>query len=213
MKLEAKIALIIDRLQRLYPNARTALNWSDPMELLTAVVLSAQCTDVRVNQVTAELFKKYRTAADYAGADIDEFAEEIRPTGFFRNKAKNIIGAARVIIHDHNGRVPSSLPELVKLPGIARKSANIILAEAYGVIAGIPVDTHVIRLTNRLGLSGASDPVKIERELMPAIPKEDWYRFSSALIYHGRAICVARKPKCHACVLNDICPSAFKIDG
>jgi endonuclease III len=211
MRLEAKIALIIDRLQRLYPDARTALNWSDPMELLTAVVLSAQCTDVRVNQVTAELFKKYRTPADYAAADIDQFAEEIRSTGFFRNKAKNIVAAARVITHEHGGRVPSSMAELVKLPGIARKSANIILAEAYGTIAGIPVDTHVIRLTNRLGLTTATDPVKIEREMMPAVPKEDWYRFSSSLIYHGRAICVARKPKCHACVLNDICPSAFKI--
>ena len=209
--LEKRAAITVERLEKLYPNARTALNWSSPWELLVAVVLSAQCTDVRVNQVTADLFKKYRSVADFAGADPARLEQDIRPTGFFRNKTKNIIGAARVIAAEDAGQVPKTMPGLIRLPGIARKSANIILAEAYGVIAGIPVDTHVKRLTNRLGLTKASDPVKIESEMMAIVPQTDWYRFSSVIVYHGRAVCVARKPKCDVCVLNDICPSAFRV--
>ncbi|MDP1809246.1 MAG: endonuclease III [Actinomycetota bacterium] len=204
-------ALIIERLDKLYPGARTALRWSSPWELLVAVVLSAQCTDERVNQVTADLFKKYRSVADFAGAESGQLEQDVRPTGFFRNKTKNIIGAAGMIVAEYAGQVPKTMPELLRLPGVARKSANIILAEAYGVIAGIPVDTHVKRLTNRLGLTKSADPEKIESEMMAIVPRSDWYRFSSVLIYHGRAVCVARKPKCDICVLNDICPSAFRV--
>ncbi len=205
---KGEIDLIIERLKPLYPNEKTALNWSNPFELLTAVILSAQCTDKRVNLVTEELFRKYRSVADYAGADIHVFESEVRSTGFFRNKTKNIIGSARVIIEKFGGQIPKTMPEILELPGIARKSANIILAEAYGVVEGVPVDTHVKRLTNRLGLTSKSDPVKIEDEMMKKVPRSDWYRFSTLLVYHGRAICVARKPKCASCVLNDICPSA-----
>lgn len=206
-----RAAIIVERLDRLYPNARTALNWSSPWELLVAVVLSAQCTDVRVNQVTPGLFKSHPSVADFAGADQARLEQEIRPTGFFRNKTKNIMGAARLVVAEYAGQVPKTMPELLRLPGIARKSANIILAEAYGVIAGIPVDTHVKRLTNRLGLTKSADPVKIESEMMAIVPPADWYRFSSVLVLHGRAVCVARKPKCDICVLNDFCPSAFRV--
>lgn len=204
-------AIVVERLDRLYPNAHTALNWSNPMELLVAVVLSAQCTDERVNMVTTGLFKKYKSAADFAGAGQSEFEQEIRATGFFRNKSKNIIGAAQEITAKYGGQVPQTMPELISLPGVARKSANIILAEAFGTIAGIPVDTHVKRLTKRLGLTASTDPKKIESEMMAILPRDDWYRFSSVLIYHGRAVCIARKPKCDICVLNDICPSAFRV--
>jgi len=200
---------VIERLAPLYPDPHTALNWSDPIELMVAVILSAQCTDERVNQVTTELFRKYKGAAEYAAADPKTFESEIKPTGFFRNKAKNIIGACTVIAQEHEGRVPDTIEEMVALPGIGRKSANIILAEAHGELTGIPVDTHVKRLTKRLGLTEKTDPDKIEAELMPAIPSEEWYRFSSELIFHGRAVCTARKPSCEDCVLNDICPSAF----
>lgn len=203
--LKEPAATIIARLDRLYPGARTALRWSNPLELLVAVVLSAQCTDERVNQVTAGIFKKYKTAADYVDADRQSFELEIRPTGFFRNKAKSIIGSARMLLDEFGGEMPKTMAEMVKLPGIARKSANIILAESFGVIAGVPVDTHVKRLTNRLGLTRAGDPEKIEAEMMTSVPRADWYRFSSVLIYHGRAVCNARKPKCEICVLNDLC--------
>ncbi len=200
---------VIERLAPLYPDPHTALNWSDPIELMVAVILSAQCTDERVNQVTAELFRKHKGAADYAAADPETFESEIKPTGFFRNKAKNIIGACAIIAEKHGARMPDTMEEMVALPGIGRKSANIILAEAYGKLTGIPVDTHVKRLTKRLGLSEKTDPEKIEAELMPAIPPADWYRFSSELIIHGRAVCTARKPNCEGCVINNICPSAF----
>lgn len=209
MELRKLAGLVLERLERLYPAARTALHWTNPLELLVAVVLSAQCTDERVNRVTPSLFKKYTSAAGYRDADPSELEEDIRPTGFFRNKAKNIIGASAVIADEHNGRVPKTMPELLLLPGIARKSANIILAEAYGLIAGIPVDTHVARLTKRIGLTKQNDPPKIEAEMMRILPEPDWYKFSSVLIYHGRAVCAARKPKCDACVLNDTCVSAF----
>lgn len=200
---------VIDRLQGLYPQAHTALQWSRPIDLLVAVILSAQCTDERVNRVTAGLFAKYECAADYAAADPEELENEIKPTGFFRNKAKNIREACAVISQEHGGEIPRSIEEMTRLPGIGRKSANIILAEVYGLLTGIPVDTHVKRLTKRLGLTQKTDPIKIESELMPEIPQPDWYRFSSELIYHGRAICSAHTPSCGECVLNDICPSAF----
>jgi len=206
-----RAAVIVERLDKLYPGARTALRWSNPLELMVAVVLSAQCTDERVNRVTAELFKKYRSATDFAGADRHELELDIRPTGFFRNKAKNIIGATRTLAAQYGGIVPDTMPELVRLPGIARKSANIILAEAYEVIAGVPVDTHVKRLSGRLGLTTKTDPGKIEIEIMAILPQTDWYRFSTVLIYHGRAVCAARKPRCDICILSDICPSAFRV--
>lgn len=200
---------IMDRLSLLYPDPHTTLNWSTPIDLLVAVVLSAQCTDERVNQVTTDLFRKYRTAADYAAAEPAAFESEIRSTGFFRNKAKNIIGACAAIAADYGGSMPDTMENMVDLPGIGRKSANIILAEVYGLTTGIPVDTHVKRVAKRLGLTGQSDPVKIEAELMPVIPRSQWYRFSLELIFHGRAVCAARKPRCDECILNDICPCSF----
>ncbi len=207
MNLGEEAPLVIKRLAPLYPDARTALRWSEPIEILVAVILSAQCTDVRVNQVTSELFKKYRSVHDYAVADPEVLEQDIRSTGFFRNKTKSIIGSAQAIVEDFGGQVPKTMPEILKLPGIARKSANIILAESYGMIEGIPVDTHVKRLTNRLGLTTQANPEKIESEMMKVVPRSDWYRFSGLLIHHGRAVCVARKPQCAICVLNDFCPS------
>lgn len=200
---------VLARLAPLYPDPHTALHWSDPIELMVAVILSAQCTDKRVNLVTEKLFKKYQGAADYAEANPGTLESEVRSTGFFRNKTKNIIGACTVIADEYDGQMPDTIEAMVALPGIGRKSANIILAEVYGKLTGIPVDTHVKRLTRRLGLTDKTDPVKIEAQLMPLIPQKDWYRFSSELIYHGRAICKARNPDCRDCVLNDICPSAF----
>ncbi|MES0278124.1 MAG: endonuclease III, partial [Dehalococcoidales bacterium] len=177
--------------------------------LLVATILSAQATDVGVNKVTPGLFRKYRTTADYANADREQFEQEIRSTGFYRNKAKNIINAARILLDNFGGQVPRTMTELVTLPGVARKTANIVLYNAYGVIDGIAVDTHVGRLAQRLGLSAYKDPVKIERDLMKQVPRRKWGRFSYLLIDHGRAVCMARKPKCDICLLNDICPSAF----
>lgn len=194
-------------LKKEYPLARIALNFNNPLELLVAVILSAQCTDVRVNIITAQLFKKYRTVRDYARADTKEFEQDIRSAGFFRNKAGNIISAAQKIVRDYGGKVPDSMEELLTLPGVARKTANIVLFNAYGITSGIAVDTHVRRLSRRLGLTGNEDPVKIEQDLMKIIPKKDWGRFSYLLIEHGRKICDARKPKCGQCVLAGLCPS------
>ncbi|MBA7677355.1 Endonuclease III [subsurface metagenome] len=202
---------VIKRLERQYPGAHIALRFSSPLELLVATVLSAQCTDERVNEVTAGLFNKYRTAADYARANPEQFEQEIKVTGFYRNKARNIINAARLMVARFNGQVPRTMAELTSLPGVARKTANIVLYNSYGVIEGIAVDTHVRRLSQRLGLSRNSNPEKIEQDLIKQVPKEKWGQFSYLLIDHGRAICVARKPRCDICLLNDICPSAFKV--
>ncbi len=202
-------AEVIKRLEKEYPGASIALKHANPLELLVATILSAQATDVGVNKVTPGLFRKYRTAADYAGADREQFEQEIRSTGFYRNKAKNIINAARMLLDNFGGQVPRTMTELVTLPGVARKTANIVLYNAYGVIDGIAVDTHVGRLAQRLGLSAYKDPVKIERDLMKQVPRQKWGRFSNLLIDHGRAVCTARKPKCDTCLLNDICPAAF----
>lgn len=206
----AETAEVIKRLEKEYPGASIALRQSNPLELLVATILSAQATDVGVNKVTPGLFAKYRTAADYANADREQFEGEIRPTGFYRNKAKNIINAARMLLDNFGGQVPRTMDELVTLPGVARKTANIVLYNAYGVVDGIAVDTHVGRLAQRLGLSAHKDPVKIERDLMKQVPRQKWGRFSNLLIDHGRAVCAARKPKCASCLLNDICPSAFR---
>ncbi len=204
-------AQVLDILQKGYPDARVTLNFQNPLQLLMATILAAQCTDERVNLVTKDLFKKYRTAADFAKADLHTLEEEIRPTGFYHNKAKNIMGAAKIIVAKFGGKVPATMAELVTLPGVARKTANIVLYNAYGVIDGIAVDTHVRRLSQRLGLTKNEDPEKIEQDLMKLVPRAEWGHFSYLLIDHGRAICTAQKPLCAECVLNDICPSAFKV--
>ena len=177
------------------------------MELLVATILSAQCTDERVNQVTASLFKKYRSVEDFAKAPLEELAEDIRPTGFYQQKARYIKEAAQKILHDFGGQVPKNMDDLLKLPGVARKTANIVLTNAYGVVEGIPVDTHVRRLAQRLGFTSQKDPNKIERDLMAIVPQEDWGQISYVLQEHGRTICKARKPLCHRCPVAHLCPS------
>jgi endonuclease-3 len=202
---------VMRRLEKLYPKARIALKFSNPLELLVATILSAQSTDVGVNKVTPALFARYKTAVDYAGADVTELESLIKPTGFYHNKAKSIIGAARGLVNNFGGKVPRTMAQIITLPGVARKTGNVVLYNAYGVTEGITVDTHVIRLSNRLWLSVEKDPVKIERDLMKQVPREKWGSFAYLLIDHGRTICIARKPKCAECLLNDICPSAFKV--
>jgi endonuclease-3 len=201
---------IIRRLEEEYPDVRIALNYSNPLELLIATILSAQCTDKTVNRVTDELFTRYKTTDDYAGASQERFEQEIRSAGFYRNKAKNIINAAKKIKADYGSSVPKTMAELITLPGVARKTANIVLYNAYGVIAGIAVDTHVRRVSGRLGMTQNTDPDKIEKDLMKTVPRAKWGSFPYLLIEHGRAVCTARKPKHGICILNDICPSAFK---
>jgi endonuclease III len=196
------------RLKAEYPDARTELEWSNPLELLVATILSAQTTDVQVNRVTESLFTKYRTAEDYADSNPDELEENIRPTGFYRNKARSLQGMANALVEEHAGEVPRTMSELVALPGVGRKTANVVLGNAFGTNEGIVVDTHVRRVSGRLGLTESSDPVKIEQELMRPVPEEDWTIFSHLLILHGRRTCKARKPDCPNCILNDICPSA-----
>jgi endonuclease-3 len=191
-----------------YPEARTELDWSNPLELLVATILSAQTTDVQVNRVTESLFSKYRTAEDYADSNPGELEEDIRPTGFYRNKARSLRGMARALVEEHGGEVPRTMSELVALPGVGRKTANVVLGNAFGLNEGIVVDTHVRRVSGRLGLTESSDPVKVEQELMRLVPERDWTIFSHLLILHGRRTCKARKPDCPNCILNDICPSA-----
>ena len=196
------------RLKDEYPDARTELDWSNPLELLVATILSAQTTDVQVNRVTEDLFVKYHSAEDYADAAPEDLAEDIRPTGFYRNKARSLQGMARALVEEHGGEVPSTMTELVALPGVGRKTANVVLGNAFGANEGIVVDTHVRRVSGRLGLTRNQDPVKIEQDLMGSVPEEDWTIFSHLLILHGRRTCKARKPDCPNCILNDICPSA-----
>ncbi len=197
---------IISTLKKEYPDARCSLDHTSPLELLVATILSAQCTDERVNLVTADLFRKYRTWEDYASAPTAELERDIHSTGFFRNKAKAIQGACRVIGERHGGRVPRSMEELLELPGVARKTANVVLGNAYGVASGVVVDTHVSRLSQRLGLTENEQPEKIERDLNELIPQKDWIDFSHLLIAHGRAICKARRPLCSECMLAQDCP-------
>jgi len=204
----APVGEVIARLKREYPDAKTALNWSNPLELLVAVILSAQCTDERVNRVTERLFRKYRTAEDYAGAPLEELEQDIRPTGFYRNKARAIQGMARALLERHGGEVPKTMEELVALPGVGRKTANVVLGNAFGVNEGVVVDTHVRRVSRRLGLTSSDDPEKIERDLLPQVPEEERTLFAHLLIFHGRRVCKARRPDCPGCVLNDICPSS-----
>ena len=211
MENRAPVEETIARLKSAYPDARTELTWTNPLELLVATMLSAQTTDVRVNLVTPDLFAKYPTAADYAGADPAELEEDIRPTGFFRNKAKSLRGMAHALVEDHGGEVPRTMPELVALPGVGRKTANVVLGNAFSIDEGIVVDTHVRRLSNRLGFTSQNDPEKIEKDLMEIVPKGDWTVFSHLLILHGRSVCKSRKPDCESCTLNDLCPSAFQV--
>jgi len=199
-----RVQQMITRLKKQYPDAKTALNFSSPLELLIATVLSAQCTDERVNNVTRALFTKYTSAAAYADVDLEELEEDIRPTGFFRNKAKSIKGLCTGLVEQHNGEVPTDLDALVKLPGIGRKTANLVLGEAFG-IPGIVVDTHVLRLSHRIGLTSRKDAVKAEFDLMEIVPKKDWLLFSNLLILHGRAVCNARNPKHEVCKIVDLC--------
>jgi endonuclease-3 len=201
--------ILIKRLKKEFPNAKTALEFSNPLQLLISTMLSAQCTDVRVNLVTPSLFAKYRSVKDFAKADQSELETEIRSTGFYRMKAKHIINASRVIVEQFDGQVPKTMDDLISLPGVGRKTANCILGGAYGIQSGIVVDTHVIRLAKRLELSRNAAPEKIEQDLMKLVPKNEWYRFSNLLILHGRKTCKARNPLCDVCKLSDICPASF----
>ena len=194
-------------LKKTYPEAKVALNFTNPLELLVATILSAQCTDVRVNIVTADLFQKYTSAADWAGADVKEIEEDIRTTGFFRNKAQNIKGACTRLVADHGSQVPQTMDALTALPGVGRKTANVVLGNAFG-IPGIVCDTHVIRLSRRLRLSDNSDPVKLEFDLADIVPKKHWTLFSHLLVFHGRNLCKARKPNCPECPITAHCPMA-----
>jgi endonuclease III len=200
---------VIELLEKQYPNAKTALNWTTPLEILVATMLSAQTTDVRVNIVTQTLFKKYHTAQDYVNVGTEELEADIRSTGFYHNKAKNLKGCCKLLIEQFHSQVPKTMSDLIELPGVARKTANIVLFNAYGITAGIAVDTHVLRLSRRLGLTANSDQNKIEQDLMAITPKEKWMPLTDLLIFHGRQVCDAKKPRCDNCVLNQICPSAF----
>jgi len=202
------IETIITRLREAYPGAHCELNYDTAHQLLVATILSAQCTDERVNQVTPELFTKYPTIVDFAAADRVELEEAIHSTGFFRQKAKYIQESSQAIVHDYGGEVPGTMEELLTLNGVARKTANVVLGEIYNVADGITVDTHVKRLAKRLGLTEQTDPARVEKDLMDLIPRESWIEISHLLIFHGRRICFARNPDCANCPLNDICPSA-----
>jgi endonuclease-3 len=205
---QQRILEILIRLKRLYPDAGCTLNYDTPVQLLVATILSAQCTDERVNRVTPELFRRFPDAAAIANADIEVLENLVRSTGFYRNKAKNIRGACRMIVDEFGSEVPQEMEKLLKLPGVARKTGNVVLANAYGINQGVTVDTHVKRLSQRLGLTEYTDPIRIERDLIHLLPQEDWENWSIRLIYHGRAICQARKPNCEDCTLADLCPSA-----
>ena len=209
MQLLARADKVRKILQKIYPEVETQLLHRNPFELLVATILSAQCTDKQVNQVTPVLFARFQTPAEFARAPLRTIEQLIRPTGFFHNKAKNIKGCAKVLLEKHKGKIPRTLAELVKLPGVGRKTANVVLGTAFG-IPGIVVDTHVARISNRLGFSASKDPVKIEQDLMNLIPRRDWNNFCLRLIFFGRSICTARKPKCPACPLGKLCPWPHK---
>ncbi len=199
-------AKVVGQLRRQYPDAGCSLDFGSPLELLVATILSAQCTDERVNLVTKDLFRKYRSAADYARTPQAELERDIRSTGFFRNKAKNIRGCCQALVEQYEGRVPRELDALVALPGIGRKTANVVLGTAHGIASGVVVDTHVGRISRRLGLSRQKNPEKIERDLIEQLPRKDWVAFSHRMIQHGRHYCTARRPKCDDCPLNRFCP-------
>jgi endonuclease-3 len=202
-----RAADIIAELKRVYPDAKCALNFSSPLELLVGTILAAQCTDERVNAVTATLFKKYPTAADYAKATQEEMERDVKPTGFYRNKAKNLRAMAQLLVQRHQGQVPQTMAELTALPGAARKTANVVLGNAFGIVEGVVVDTHMLRLAGRWRLTNSADPEQVERDLMALLPKDDWVQASHLAQYHGRAICQARKPLCERCTLVPLCPT------
>ena len=199
---------ILVKLKALYPDATCSLDYESTVQLLVATILSAQCTDERVNKVAPALFERFPDAPALASADREELETLIRSTGFYRNKAKNIQGACHKIVTEFKGKVPQTMPELLQLPGVARKTANVVLAHGYGIIEGVTVDTHVKRISNRLGLTKKDNPVQIEKDLMKLLPRSDWENYSIRIIYHGRAICKARKPNCTDCQLSNLCPSA-----
>lgn len=211
-ELSKRVIKIIELLEKEHSDAKIALTYKNPLELLVATILSAQCTDKRVNIVTKTLFKKYKKPKDYANADLEELIEDIKSTGFYRNKARNIKKCCKILVEKFNSQVPKTIEEMIELPGVARKTANIVLSNAYDVVEGIAVDTHVRRLAGRLGFSEHKDPNKIEVDLLQIVPKTHWKRITDLLIFHGRGICTARKPKCGICVLNQLCPSAFTFD-
>src|ERR1700704_1859728 len=205
---ERRFPVIYRRLEKEYPGAKTALNFSTPYEMVFATLMSSQSTDATVNKVTAKLFSKYRTLEDYANADPQEFEQDIKQTGFFRMKTKSIQGAARRLLDVYGGKVPDTMAEILTLPGVARKTANVVLGNVYGVVEGIAVHTHVGRLARRLGLTKETDPVKVERDLMRLVPRGKWLHVTYLFIEHGRKVCKAPVPRCEECVLNDICPSS-----
>lgn len=207
---KARIAKILAILDRTYPGATCALHHHDPWQLLVATILSAQCTDKRVNEVTPGLFRKYPTIADFAAASQAELAQDIRSTGFFNNKSRSLIGAARAVLEEFGGNVPRTMEEMLRIPGAARKTANVVLGTAYGIPSGVVVDTHVQRIALRLDLTRNTDPVRIEQDLMKSIPKERWILFSHQVILHGRGLCVARRPRCEECPLDPLCYAADK---
>ena len=204
----ARTRKIVARLRREFTEAKCALDHTSPLQLLVATILSAQCTDARVNMVTPALFAKYRTAADYAAADPEQFQREIQSTGFFRNKTKSILGMAQALVERHGGQVPDTMETLVALPGVGRKTANVVLGNAFGKNEGIVVDTHVQRISGLLKLTRESTPEKIERDLVALVPRKDWTIFSHLVILHGRKTCIARRPKCESCRVSDLCPSS-----
>jgi endonuclease III len=205
-----RVQVILEALDEMYPDATCALIHHNPWELLVATILSAQCTDKRVNEVTPGLFRKYPTPRDFAAVRPEALANDIRSTGFFNNKAKSIVGAAKKIVGEFGGKVPRTLEELITVPGAARKTANVVLGTAYGIASGIVVDTHVQRISRRLDLTKQTDPVKVEQDLVKIIPQERWILFAHQIIHHGRALCIARKPKCAECRLDPICYAADK---
>jgi endonuclease-3 len=214
MTKERRACEVLRRLGELYPSAHIALDYSgDPWHLLVAVILSAQTTDVGVNKVTPVLFERFAGPQDLAGADVLEVETIVKPTGFYHNKTKLIMATARMVVAEFGGRVPDTMEELMRLPGVARKTANIVISNAFGKVEGIAVDTHVFRLAHRLGLSDEKDPDKVERDLTSLLPREDWYCVNYRFIDHGRAVCTAKRPICGACVLSDICPTAFTVAG
>jgi endonuclease-3 len=205
-----RVAAILARLDQAYPQAVCELQHANPLQLLISTILSAQCTDVRVNQVTEKLYKKYPDARTFAGANPAELEQEIRPTGFFRNKTKSVIGASKAVVEKFGGQVPRTMEEMLSLPGVARKTANVVLGTAYGIPSGVVVDTHVQRLANRLELTKNQDPKKIEQDLMSILPQDKWIQFSHQLIWHGRRVCIARKPRCVDCNMESLCHAKDK---
>jgi len=202
---KARMRAILAALKRAYPNAKCSLDYQNPLQLLVATILSAQCTDARVNKTTPALFARYRTARDFANAKLPELEKYVRATGFYRNKAKNIQGACKLIVGKFGGKVPRTMKEILELPGVARKTANIVLGNAYGVVEGVPVDTHAIRISRLWGFTKQSDPKKIEKDLMEVVPRKDWLRISDLFVHHGRAVCIARRPRCSACPVEKFC--------